>query len=204
MGIMPADLEPADIVLVHGTGPIARGIQFITRSRWSHAMLIEGRVGDDYGILESISRGVSCGLLGVHYKGADIAAFRLRKWIPREDIIPDHLRGLTPREQIQGTIIEKAKERGRYHYDHLVVLRTIRDLGLSKTLHVFLNILRGDALLEVPHRRDQYAVCSELVQEAYASGGVPLIDVRYLLMPGTLEGLGGVMVDEVWRGVVGV
>ena len=195
---IPNDLMPGDIVLVHGRGMVARGIRLITQSHWAHALIIEEAGGDDYAILEAVPRGLAFGMLGIHYKGEDIAVFRLRQWRPRGDIVAQALQGLSEQEQVQRTIIAKAREMGRYHYDHLVLWRTARELGWRRCLTVLMGMALGDDLPEVPHRRDRYVVCSELIQEAYAAAGVPLIDDRYLLLPRTIAALASTKLERIY------
>ena len=164
-------LEPGDIFLSSGgNGWLAKLGRLFMRSHWTHAGLIEDRMGEeDYGILESIPHGIGVGLLGYHYGNDDVAVYRLRS------------KYLTP--GIQTQIIFYAKYRGRYHYDYGVADRVAKQLGLRNTLRLLIQMMMNKRPAAIPHIKDHHIVCSELIQECYEDAEVPLIDSEFLLLP---------------------
>jgi hypothetical protein len=137
------------------------------RTYWTHAGLIEEKIGDDYGILESAPRGISCGLLYYHYKHDDIAIYRYR--------------GISPRSQVK--ILFSAKYQGKCQYDYGIFFRVLAQEGIKGTLKLLSQLVTNKRPMTIPHTRDNKKVCSEFVQECYEDGGLPLIDSKYLLIP---------------------
>jgi hypothetical protein len=175
------NFQSGDVFLVHEKG--LNWAQLITRSRWCHAGIIDEVSDGDFGILESItSKGVSCGLLSF-YKGKELAIYRYK--------------GITPEQQQD--IRHQARKRGRLHYDIFLPLRIIKRIGLIKVIGVLWNLWFGDGKVNVPHQSDNYVVCSELVQEAYSSSGIPLCPDTQLLLP---KDVINDKMELMWSGVV--
>lgn len=167
------ELQPGDIFLSSGSKGWKSALgHWFMHSRWLHAGLIEDKIGDDYGILESIPRGVGAGLLHYHYGNEDIAIYRLRD--------------VDPATQVK--VIFDAKRRGRYLYDYGIAFRIIERLGFWKAIKLAIDMMLGRNV-KIPHKKDCYIVCSEGVQESYDNAGVPLGPSEYLLLPRDIAAL---------------
>ncbi len=160
--------QPADIVLVHAKG--FNLLRLITGLYWNHALLIEKEIDGDYGTLESIDKGVAPTLLS-NYIGQEIAVYRHK--------------GMTP--EIADDVIKAARGMGTYKYDFMIFFRILKRVGLRKGIKLILQFLNKEYPLEIPHIKDEVVVCSEMVQEAYSVGGLPLIDDKYLLTPDGID-----------------
>lgn len=169
-------LHPGDVFLSSGgNGWTSKLERFVMRSHWTHAGLIEDKLGADYGILESVARGVAVGLLYYHYGCDDMAIYRLRD------------KSMDTSTQVQ--IIVNAKERGRYHYDYGIAYHICRQLGPRNAVELALQLIANKRPTTIPHFKDHYVVCSEFVQEVYSDAGIKLIPDEYLLLPRDIASL---------------
>jgi len=196
------ELEPADIILTHNTGLGAGLVQLVTRSYWSHTLLVESVINNpaniDYAVIEAIPRGLAFGTLNTHYKDTDIAVYRIRDdQIGIRSHVPERFLELPKRQQFQELVLLEAKKRGRYHYDHFVLYHIWKAVGTAGMLDL-LNCLLHGLPLNIPHKADEYVVCSELVQEAYEAAGSPLILPTKLLMPGNIARLRHTLLTQVY------
>ena len=169
-------LLPADIILEHGSSFSARLIQFITHSYWNHAALV---VIDDV-LIEANKRGrFRRFALGPPNKMAIYRIIYLNT-IERDKIVQQAL-----------------KYEGRV-YDFLLVLRLFQRLGLRKGFSTLKRAIFNSEPISVPHIKDQFVVCSELVQEVYRNAGYPLCEPDKLLFPGGVAGLRRTVLRQVY------
>ncbi len=176
-------LLPGDIVLTHSPG--FNFLRVLTGLYWNHVILIDEAdfVGDkDYVILESINKGVAIGYLSF-YQGCEIAIYRYK--------------GIT--EEQQQEIRHSAKTRGRWRYDFLVPFKVLKRVGFKKFFELLVQFWSKSYPLKIPHIKDSYVVCSELVQEAYSFAEIPLISDEYILVPDQIALLPDKL-NLVWRG----
>jgi hypothetical protein len=174
------NIQPADIVIVHNLG--FNFLRLWTGMYWNHLFIIDQRVWKDWGILESIGKGTAPGLLSM-YEGAELAVYRYR--------------GITHQQQMK--VLTKSREMGRLHYDIFIPFRILWRLGLVKFIKTFIKLLSHQYPLEIPHKADDYVVCSEYGQESYSRAGIPIIEDKYLLFPDDVARCPSL--ELVWRGV---
>jgi hypothetical protein len=148
---------------------------------WNHLVLIDEVVEGDYGILESISKGVACGLLSF-YIGDELAVYR------HEDITPEK----------QQCIRHSARKRGRCRYDFFIPFRIVKRVGVIGTIKLLIWLWTKKDPPPIPHLQDSYVVCSELGQESYQSCELPIIPGDCLLVPDTVPRIKTLKL--IWRG----
>lgn len=136
---------------------------------------------NDYGIIESISKGVACGLLSF-YVGDEIAVY--------------YSEGITAEEQ--QCVRHAARKEGRFHYDYFLPFRLIKKVGIKRTLQLWIQLRAKKLPLPIPHVKDSYVVCSELGQESYLSCKIPMLGDAYTLIPDDVPLLPKVRLR--WRG----
>lgn len=174
------EFQPADIVLVHSKGFSL--LRLITHMYWNHLALIDEKLESDYGILESIGKGVACGLLSF-YTGDELAIYRYK--------------GITPEQQ--QCVRHAARKEGRYRYDFFIPFRVIKKVGVIGTVKLLIWLWTKKEPPPIPHVKDSYVVCSELGQESYQACTIPLISSAYTLIPEAVSV--NDKVEMVWRGL---
>ena len=178
------ELKPGDIVLVHNRGLAARIIQLLTWSRWNHAAMIFSKTarGNRYVIVESERKGVIARVLKSKYRMRDIMI----------------LRDPTLDDDIRWSVAMAGLEMEGRPYDFLLPLRLIKRFGFRYSIKVLYDVARHHSTSRVPHIRNRWVVCSEMIQEAYHEAGVILIPDDQLLVPGRIEKLG--FLEIIWKG----
>ncbi len=161
-------LEPGDIFATKGkgiTGWAVRNLLSPPTDRF-HFGIIWRQMGDDYIILESVSKGIAVGLLS-WYDPKDVEIYRVD--------CPKHLRTQAPDYLVLY---------GRSRYDHLLILKIALG-GLLTYLKAFflegkLERLRAEDFL---YGQNSELICTEAVDIAYDSVGVNLIPEGVLPLP---------------------
>lgn len=177
------ELLPADIVLVRGHNWTSRLIRFLTGSQFNHASLIVSKTvrGGKYVIAEA-DKTVVTRVLSSRYNVDDVAVFR-------DPTLTDEMRW-----NIAATALEMT---GR-PYDFILPFKLMKRYGWRYVLRILWDMLRHPREARIPHIKDRWLVCSEMVQEAYSEHGVPLVPDDQLLVPGHVERFGFLVV--VYRG----
>lgn len=162
------EYQPADIVLTKPRG--FNLLRFLVHMNWTHLLIIDELLEGDYGILESISKGVACGLLSF-YNNYYIAVYRYK--------------GITPEQQ--QCIRHMARKRGRYRYDFWIPFRILKKVGFLGVFKLIWWLWTKSEPPPLPHFQDSYIVCSELAQESYQACDLRIIDPQYTLIPDAIE-----------------
>ena len=161
-------LEPGDIFATRGkgiTGWAVRNLLSPPTDRF-HFGIIWKQKGNDYIVLESVSKGVAVGLLS-WYDPADLELYRVDCFKYLRTAAPDHL-----------------VMWGRSKYDYLLILK----IALGGLL-AFLKILIKEKKLRRPQAEDfRYGqnselICTEAVDIAYDAVGVNLIPEGVIPIP---------------------
>jgi len=161
-------LEPGDIFATRGkgiTGWAVRNLISPPTDRF-HFGIIWKPLGDDYIILESVSKGVAVGLLS-WYDPKDIEVYRVDCF--------KYLRAAAPDQLVVW---------GRSKYDYLLILK-IAFGGLFAFLKAFflgskLERLRAE---DFPYGENSELICTEAVDIAYNAVGVNLIPEGIIPLP---------------------
>ncbi len=161
-------LISGDIINIHAKG--FNFLRLITGLYYNHTIMIDDKIQDDYGILESIDKGTAANLLS-NYQGQEVAIYRYK--------------GITSDQQ--ESLRKNARKMGAYHYDFLIPFRVIKRVGIRKSIKLIIQLLNKEYPLEIPHISDSHVVCSEMVQQAYEMAGIPLEENGWLLTP---DGIG--------------
>ncbi len=175
-------LEPGDIVLIHNRG--FSWLRLITGLYWNHVLLVDEPSNGDYGIIESIAKGIALGFLSF-YKNCEILVLRYR------DITT------TQQQQLR----HAARHFGRCHYDFWLPFRVIKKVGFIGTIRLVIKLWNKQYPIPIPHDSESYLVCSELVQEVYSAVGLPLTSNNFTLTPDEIETCEDKLV-KMWRGQI--
>lgn len=165
-------LEPGDIFATKGKGIAGWAVRKLlapTTDRF-HFGIIWKQMGQDYIILESISKGIAVGLLS-WYDPKDVEIYRV-----------DCLKQL--RTQAPGYLVLY----GRSRYDYLLILK-ISFGGVLAFLKAFflyskLERLRAE---DFPYGQNSELICTEAVDIAYDAVGVNLIPEGVLPLPNAFK-----------------
>ena len=156
------ELQPGDIFATKGSGFLSwlsRSLMAPETDRY-HFGLIWEKAGDDWVILESISKGLSVGRLSF-YKGADIKFYRANCY--------QYLRGAAPLELTRW---------GRSLYDYLLITKLI-----VQGLWLLLWHRRRIKPEELTWSQDNALICTEAVDIAYDAVGVNVIPIHVCPTP---------------------
>lgn len=157
------ELQPGDIFATKGSGFLSwlsRSLMAPETDRY-HFGLIWEKAGDDWVILESISKGLSVGRLSF-YKGADIKFYRANCY--------QYLRGAAPLELTRW---------GRSRYDYLLVAKLIvQGMWLLLKQMVTPGHSKGIRPEELTWSQDNALICTEAVDIAYDAVGVNIIPLH--------------------------
>ncbi len=161
-------LEPGDIFATRGkgiTGWAIRKLLAPSTDRF-HFGIIWKQKGNDYIILESVSKGIAVGLLS-WYDPKDIELYRVDCFKYLRTAAPDHL------------IIW-----GRSRYDHLLILKIALG-GLLAFMKVLIKErkLRRLKAEDFSYGQNSELICTEAVDIAYDSVGVNLIPGGVIPLP---------------------
>ncbi|MBU2249832.1 MAG: hypothetical protein KKD77_24000 [Gammaproteobacteria bacterium] len=172
-GIVALELEPADIIRVKGNGPmslLAHSIFAPYTDRHHHA-LVWSKSGDDYIILESVSKGLAVGRLSM-YAGADVTFYRAVNL------------DFATRERA----CDELTRYGRAPYDYALYIRLVRNIIKAE-----LSILRSGRWFrklhayELPYREDGWLVCTEAVALAFRLVNWSLVPDGVMALPSAIE-----------------
>lgn len=161
-------LQSGDIGATRGRGPLGflhRKLFAPATDRFHYLLIWKPYRGGDWIILESISKGLSVGLLS-WYKG-DIKYYRID--------CPVEIRKRAPLELVKW---------GRSKYDYFLVGKIIAGYFL-----VLLRVLITEGRLrrikaeELPYAKNSSLICSEAVQIGYLAAGFPIINPEIVPLP---------------------
>ena len=180
-------LRATDIVLTHDNGLTSGLWRFLMRSHWNHAGIITGSIIEngklvDYKILEACGGGAKENRLFEKYGYENIAIYRMRGKVPfykRQKVL-------------NGALALKGLP-----YDYGIALRLVHRVGWRKAFHILKDMVFGKETF-IPHEKDIWVVCSELVQEAYEDAKMPLIDNQILLLPGRIAKLRNTKLEQIY------
>lgn len=166
------NLQPGDIGATRGKGLGGWAVRTLLAPRTDrfHFFIIWRQMGDDYIILESISKGIAVGLLS-WYDPPDLEIYRVDCLKYLRTSAPDHL------------VIW-----GRSKYDYLLILK-IAFGGLLSFLKAFfleskIERLRAE---DFPYGQNSELICTEAVDVAYDAVGVNLIPEGVLPLPNAFK-----------------
>ena len=165
------ELQTGDLILTHSTGFRSWLIQWVQRSYWNHALLVDEPIMDDWAIMESIAKGPAIGLLKERYSKeivrGDIAVFR-------------YYRPLTEEEKQKVRFCARQFE--LHHYDKCLIFRLISKLGVIGSIRAIVRMRQGKDVF-LPHISDKYIICSEFFQEIFARAMLPVWPSEKLFLP---------------------
>ena len=166
-------LQPGDIGATKSRGPLGflhRHLFAPETDRFHHLLIWKPYKDGDQIILESISRGLSVGLLS-WYKDQDIKFYRVN--------CPTEIRRRAPLELIKW---------GRSKYDKGLVVKVIAGYfyALFRAL-VAEHRLRRIRAGELTYGANSALICTEAVQIGYLAAGFPIIDPEIVPLPSAFK-----------------
>ncbi len=162
------NLQPGDIFATKGkgiTGWAVRNLISPTTDRF-HFGIIWRQMGNDYIILESVSKGIAVGLLS-WYNPKEVEIYRVDCFKYLRTFAPDHL------------VIW-----GRSKYDYLLILKIALG-GLLAFFKVLIKEKRPRRLRaeDFPYGQNSELICTEAVDIAYDAVGVNIIPEGVMPLP---------------------
>ncbi len=166
------DIQPGDIFATRGkgiTGWAVRRLLAPSTDRF-HFGIVWRQMGDDYIILESVSKGIAVGLLS-WYDPKDVEVYRVD--------CPKYLRMQAPDQLVLW---------GRSKYDYLLILK-IAFGSIFALLKIFIKEkkLRRVKAEDFRYGQNSELICTEAVDIAYDSVGVNLIPEGVLPLPNAFK-----------------
>lgn len=163
------DLQPGDVFATKGrgtTGWAVRRLLSPTMDRYHFGIIWKCLKGDDFLILESISKGLAVGKLS-WYQSTDVEFYRVE--------CPQELRIAAP-----GSLVDW----GRAKYDYWLIGRILSGAAVA-LVRILLkeHRLRRLRAEDFPYGKNSALICTEAVDVAYDAVGVNLIPEGILPLP---------------------
>jgi hypothetical protein len=166
--IRPADLQPGDVLLYHGTGLISNLIRLFDGTEYSHAGFWRGDA-----VIEALGKGIVSNPLKTSVAGAKyVDVYRFLGTDPRKGLGPPHY----PAPPVIAVADKFAAHPERYAYEQILLLallagtRRIPVPGLGFILRKVLDPA-AEVLGRIIAAGRQPMICSELVYRCYVQAG---------------------------------